>query len=84
MAKAGFEVGLERYNRRDPVTGQVKLFERSKHARQSSPRLVEFKRCVRDAMEGYRASGATPQERAQSVRMALAAAAERCRRGGGR
>jgi len=76
--KRGFSLEFEPYNHRDPVSGTVKTFIRDKHAHQSSERLIRHKRCVRERMEGFRPSGATPRERSASIRAALAAASRAC------
>lgn len=78
MAKAGINLAFTAYSRRDPVSGTVKTFLRSAHARQSSPELQRFKACVAGAMRGFKATGGTPAERSRSIRNALANAAKRC------
>lgn len=78
MAKTGFPVGEERFPHRDPVSGETKIFYRDKHSRQSSPRVIAHKKCVRERMEGFHASGSTPKERSQSVRNALSASSKAC------
>ena len=79
MAKAGFSLEFEPYNRRDPVTETVKTFIRTKHARQSSKRLKEIQKCVRKGMDGYKASGATPKERSENIREKFAEVARSCK-----
>ena len=79
MAKAGYPLGMEVYKRRDPVMGDVKSFVRSDHSRQSSANLKAFQRCVRQGLEGYKASGNTPKERAQNQRQHFAQVAQSCR-----
>jgi len=78
MAKAGIDIGFEAYTHRDPVSGAKKTFLRDKHARQSSPRLIQHKKCVADRMRGFKPSGSTPRERAQNIRNALSAASKSC------
>lgn|GEM_PF-3208631 len=82
--KRGLDLAWEIYSHRDPVTGQTKQFARDKHARQSSPNLIRHKQCVAEEMRGFHPVGATPRERSQSIRQALAAASRRCGSGGGR
>lgn len=84
MAKAGFTVGQEYYQHRDPVTGSTKTFMRTTTARQSSARLEAQKQCVRDGMRGYKPSGATPAERSRDLRAHFTQVSKGCARGGGR
>lgn len=78
MAKAGIRLAFTAYSRRDPVTGTVKTFLRSAHSRQTSERLKRFQACVANEMRGFRATGATPAERARSIRNSFAQAARSC------
>jgi len=84
MAKAGISLDFEAYSRRDPVNGATKTFLRNKHARQSSPRLKAFQRCVRQQLEGHTYRGGDPATNSAQVRAGLSAAARSCARGGGR
>lgn len=81
MAKAGFDAGefaSGLYQRRDPVSGQKKSWVRYPHARQSARRLRWHQRCVREGMQGFTPSGATPSERSKSIRARLAEVARQC------
>lgn len=68
----------EPYLRRDPVTGQEKLFFRKRHDTIHSPRLQAYDRCMADQLRGhrYRGHGAAADEAA--VREALRQAAQYC------
>lgn len=68
------------FSRRDPVTGETQTLIRKGDSRQSSPRLKEFQRCVREQMQGRTFTGATPRERSMAVRRALSEAAKTCGR----
>lgn len=70
------------YQRRDPVTGAVGEYVRTATARQTSRRLKEFQACVRQGMLGFRPAGATPAERARSIRQEFGRVAAQCSRGG--
>lgn len=78
MAKAGFAMAFEPFSRRDPVSGEVKTFIRDKHSRQSSMRLKNFQRCVRQQMEGKSFRGGDPASNARSIRSAFTQAAKAC------
>ena len=78
MAKKGIPVEWRLYVRRDPVTGKEKMYHRRKHTYASSERLLAFRKCIREQMEGFKATGATAKERAQAVRRKLAEAARAC------
>lgn len=78
MAKAGFSLGFEPYERRDPVNGDTKTFMRTVHARQSSKRLKNFQRCVADKMRGQNFHGQGARQDSSAVRSAFTAAAKSC------
>jgi len=78
MAKKGIPVEWRLYVRRDPVTGKEKMYHRRKHTYATSERLLAFRKCIREAMQGYEAPGATAKERAQNVRRKLAEVAKAC------
>jgi len=78
MAKAGFEISLEAYSRRDPVNGDTKTFLRKAHSRQTSLRLKNFQRCVADQLRGHSFRGGSPVEDARAVRASFAQAAKSC------
>lgn len=64
--------------RRDPITGQEKLFFRKRHNTIHSPRLQAYDRCMADQLRGhrYRGQGSVVDEAA--VREALRQAAQYC------
>lgn len=84
MAKAGFDIGFTAYSHRDPVSGSVKTVLRTKHSRQSSPRLRAHKACMRRGMEGktFRGQGAVQDSR--NIRETFAAVSRQCAGSGGR
>lgn len=84
MAKAGFEIPQEFWEHRDPVSGQVKTFMRNSHARQSSPRLEAFKKCVAEGMRGTSARGGNAREDSVAIRDRFTQVAKSCSRGGHR
>jgi hypothetical protein len=69
---------------RDPVTGRQMIYARQAHTHASSPRLQDFRRCIRQQMEGKTFRSADPVENSRAVRQAMAQAARSCARGGGR
>lgn len=69
------------FTRTDPVTGEPQSLIRSSEARQRSPRLKAFQRCVREQMQGRTFTGANAKERSVAVRRALSEAAKTCSRG---
>lgn len=71
-------IAEEPYWRRDPVTGQEKLFFRKRHDTIRSPRLQAYDRCMADQLRGhrYRGHGAAMDETA--VREALRQSARYC------
>jgi hypothetical protein len=78
MAKAGYPLELEVYERRDPVTDRKNSFVRSKHARQSSRRLKDFQACVAEQMRGKTFRSGDARSDALSVRMTFTQAAKAC------
>lgn len=78
MAKAGITLGFTAYERRDPVTGSKKKFLRSSNSRQTSAKLKAFQACVAQNMRGKKATGATAQERASSIRNQFQSVAKGC------
>jgi hypothetical protein len=76
--KRGFSLQFRPYERRDPVTGSVNTWIRTAHAHQTSPRLVAFKRCVRQQLEGHNYRGGNAADNSRAVRAGLAAAARSC------
>lgn len=73
-------LGFTPFSRRDPVSGQTESLIRKDSARQSSPKLKAFQRCIREQMQGRTFSGATHRDRASAVRKALSEAAKTCGR----
>ena len=77
MAKdnEAYLVSEEPYVRRDPVTGQEKLFFRKRHNTIRSPRLQEYDRCMAGQLRGrrYRGHGSAADEAAarQALRQAV-------------
>lgn len=82
MAKAGFTIPQEFWEHRDPVSGETKTFMRNSHARQSSPRLIKFKKCVADRMRGQNFRSGDAKQDSQAVRKAFTEAARSCANGG--
>lgn len=80
MAKEneGYLINEEPYLRRDPITGQEKLFFRKRHDTIHSPRLQAYDRCMAGQLRGkrYRGQGSAADEAA--VREALRQAAQYC------
>ena len=69
------------FDRADPVTGEVSTIIRKGSSRQTSERLKNFQRCVREQMVGREFT--VPDDPAQSsrnLRQALAEAARQCGR----
>ncbi|MCY0865920.1 MAG: hypothetical protein OWQ57_13300 [Sulfobacillus sp.] len=81
MAKANEAnlLDLEPYLRRDPVTGQEKLYFRKRHDIVRSPRLQAYDQCMSEQLRGkrYREHGA--QADTEAVRQALRQAAQYCK-----
>jgi hypothetical protein len=73
-------LGFTPFSRRDPVSGATESLIRKDSARQSSPKLKAFQRCVREQMQGRTFSGSTSRERSMGVRKALSEAAKTCGR----
>lgn len=82
MPKTGFEIPQEFFQHTDPVSGQTKTFMRNTHARQSSPRLLNLKKCVAERMRGQTFRSGNTKQDSQAVREAFAQAAKSCARGG--
>jgi hypothetical protein len=78
MAKTGISLAFHAYSRRDPVNGETKTFLRSAHSRQSSMRLKNFQKCVRQQMSGTTFRGGDPTANARSIRNAFSQAAKAC------
>jgi len=76
MAK--IELQFTPYTRRDPVTGERYTYIRKAHSVQTSKRLKEFQRCIRESMIGKTFRGGSAKENAKAVREAFAAAAKSC------
>lgn len=73
-------LGFTPFSRRDPVTNTTQSLIRKDTARQSSPKLKAFQRCIREQMQGRTFSGANSKDRALAVRKALSDAAKTCER----
>lgn len=67
------------FSRRDPVTGETEQLIRNSNSRQSSKRLKNFQKCVREQMTGKTFTGSSARERSMAVRSALSAAAKACK-----
>ncbi len=78
MAKKGIPVEWRLYVKKDPVTGKEKMYHRRRHSHTKSDRLKEFRKCIREQMEGFKATGKDERERALAVRRKLAEAAKTC------
>jgi len=64
--------------RRDPVTGTDFEVARKPNTISTSPRLIEFRQCMKDELGDFKASGATPKARAENMRKAFSQAAGKC------
>jgi hypothetical protein len=72
----GFEFALHT----DPVTGEKEVILRRRHNITRSPRLMAFRSCVRQHMEGRRFRTGDPVLDTVEVREAFAKAAHECAR----
>lgn len=80
MAREGWTPPAEEpYLRRDPVTGQVKLFYRVRHDVDRSPALQARQACMREALAGRHFRGDGAREDTLDVRAAFREASETCR-----
>lgn len=79
MGKFDLASHVTEYERRDPVTGKKMGLTRTRRAAQSSPALKAFQACVAKGMRGFKASGATPQQRAANLRARFAQVAASCK-----
>lgn len=66
------------HDRKDPVTGEVQTIIRKGSARQTSPRLKAFQRCVAQQMRGRTFNEGSASENARAVRRAFSNAANQC------
>lgn len=73
-------INEEPYMRRDPVTGQEKLFFRKRHDMIRSPRLQQYDRCMADRLRGHRYRGQGSAADEAAVRQAMREAAQYCSR----
>lgn len=71
-------INEEPYLRRDPVTGQEKLFFRKRHDTIRSPRLQAFDRCMSGRLRGRRYDGHGAAADEAAVRQAMREAAQYC------
>lgn len=78
MAKEGIPIDLEPYMRRDPVTGQEKIFFRKRHDIVRSPKLLKYDACMSERLRGKRYRGHGAQADTEAVREALREAAHYC------
>jgi hypothetical protein len=79
-----YPLSFRPYVRRDPVSGETQQLIRSAHSRQSSTRLKEQQRCVRQGLEGKTYRGSNPADNARAVRSSFSQISRGCARGGGR
>jgi hypothetical protein len=79
MAK--FSLDFTPFQRTDPVTGETQDLLRKGSARQTSPRLREFQRCVGEQLRGrdFTVPG-DPEASSRAVREAFSDAARQCAR----
>lgn len=78
MAKSGYDLQFEPYEHTDPVSGVRKTFIRKKHSHQSSQKLKNFQKCVRQKMEGKNFRSGDAKADSQAVRSAFTQAAKAC------
>jgi hypothetical protein len=80
MAKQGFiEIeDKEPYLYRNPVTGRRHIAFRVRHNATRSPRLLAYRECVGEAMEGRRFRGQGPAQDEEEVHTAFREAAHAC------
>jgi len=71
-------INEEPYMRRDPITGQEKLFFRKRRDTIRSPRLQAYDRCMADQLRGHRYHGQGSAADETAVREALRQAAQYC------
>jgi aspartate oxidase len=69
----------EPYLRRDPVTGQVKLFYRVRHDVDRSPKLLAHQACMREEMAGRHFRGDGARQDTVDVRAAFREATAVCK-----
>lgn len=79
MARDGWASQEEPYLRRDPVTGQVKLFYRVRHDVDRSPKVLAHQACMREEMDGRHFRGRGSRQDAETVRAAFREATEVCK-----
>jgi hypothetical protein len=76
MAK--FSLDFTPFQRTDPVTGETQDLLRKGSARQTSPRLKAFQRCVAQQMRGRTFNEGSAEANSRAVREAFSNAARQC------
>jgi hypothetical protein len=78
MPKRGFTLQVKPFLRKDPVTGEEKMFLRNAHSNQTSPRLQARKRCMRQGLQGTTVRGGDARTNALGMRQKFAQVSKAC------